>query len=697
MLNPELQRKLEAKESNEIPNYAKKEIHLVTYNPDSPPNIIGSYSYRMQKYPADIDLMDNVSSYRVHGKWEAATDMGQIISSFAKRISEIARAIEREKGHYLLDFKAGVDERYLFRLGDMNSGNLSIDPNFIPNVKARFNAGMYTGEEVKAIEDLIKISMKGGSDNGQLAYDGITKILRKRYIQRWTLSEIIEGKKMLPRGGALSMKKALAQHQLVKMDLAVELQGRMIEVSNIWSLFYYDVNKHEYTYMTPMPKLENVPFDIEKLYWSNMFYSPFKVIKRIFSYARLMYLRGDSSMERYINKTFDMVRGDVSQLYQIRSELTTILDVHQLYGHVMPKQVDRQIDGIKARLANNLRLSGKVAEQLSSIIEAYLKHPISDHGGKMKILEDVKEMLDTLINDFSLRFLINTGMNPPPLDLLPTTQSAEHITREGVMVNPFCPIQHQKTYNWSITRYPNHTSPMGGSMGRIPNYGLGDALTRRMDNLETIAKMKRAMMISGAVDRGGCGECGGSESWNGIERDPSCPCCHGLVCEELYPMHSGGFEWGDVLSVGKNVLSHLWPIAVEQAPAVLEAIAEAATSHPSAEEEAKKAKKAIKDICSQCRKRDKLKRAKRSKTLISEESEESEETDESDESEESEEVGKKTRRVTRRKKAPTRTQRARKTRARGTRGRGQGSMFDDALRPDVGIGPGLLKGFLRGL
>ncbi len=534
------QRQLAAKKFDDIPNFTKDEIHLVSYNPDSPPSIVGSYSFRLQKYPADIDLMDNVNTYNVHGQWDAATNPNQIVTSFAKRIKQIANDIKQKKEHYLLDFKAGADYRYIFPMGDMDNGVLTFDTGFMDNIKGRLSEGLYTKEDYDAIVRFVDIAKReiGG---GQVAYDGITKILRKYYILRWKLDEIIKGVKQLSSGSSVTLEDALKQHQLVKLDLAVMIRGRLVELSNIWSLFYYDIERHQYVYMTPLPKLENVPFDIEKLYWSDMFFSPYKVIKRMFSYARLKYLRGETHYEKYLRTLVGIISGDVSNLYQIKSELATILDVHELYGHVAPKSTDRQIDEMKSRLANNLRIPDDTLERLIDMLDQYLTSGSSEsHESMMGKLEGVKNVLTDIVNKFAIDFLIKVGMNPPPHDFLPTHQSASELTNAREPMNPFCPIQHQRTYNWSVLRQPITVRGTGGFYNRmmLPRVLSGDTLED-----DTIARLRAKSIIQG---QGGCLTCGGVVT--------GCACCNGGPCMRMGEGVLGG-DWTSILSdVGKEVL-----------------------------------------------------------------------------------------------------------------------------------------------
>ncbi len=493
------QRQVASKPYSAFPIAAKDEIHLVSYNPTEVPTVIGSYAYRVQKYPADIDIMEDVDTYEVQGVWHAATAPAQVINGFAKRIKVIMRNIKDTPQHYLLDFKAGVDARYLFRMGHMQNGYLDLDPNFMQEVTRRREQDLYTDTEYNSIVNLARQPLLD-----QHVYDALTKILRKKFILRWTIEDIIRGYLDLPLGARVTLEEALNHRQIVKMDMIAMVGNKFMEVSNIWSLFYMSSITNTYTYMTPLPKLENVPYDIEKLYWSDMFYSPFKVLKRIFSYARLAYLRGDASFARYIQQTVGIVTGDTSLLYQIKSELDTIIAMHEM-NLPQSKTAMRQVDGMKDRLANDLAITGSEMRTFEGLIDQYVDK------GDVDAIESLAAQLKKIINTNALQFMIANNLSPPPFDMLPTVESAEAFTAKGEPMNPFCPIQAQKTYDWSVSRQLTSTLKAAG-------------MNRMLHDPEADAQRMRATIIHS--QGGGCETCGGGNH--------DCPCCHGgSVCGEL--------------------------------------------------------------------------------------------------------------------------------------------------------------------
>lgn len=430
-----------------LPDIAKEEIHLVSYNKDIPPAVVGSYGYRVQKYPADIDLMESVDQIKVYGTWHPATDPVELAEAFAKKIKNVIRDIQHKPLHHLLDFKAGIDPRYHVVLGKMENGVLSLDEKFIPTMIELTEAGYYSTTEFKAIYDL------AASGNDQRVYDGLTKLLRAHYVLRWSAEEIIKGKKTLPLGAKITLVEAILQKQLVKMDISAFVGDRLMEVSNIWTFMFLKADG-SYQNITPLPSLDNVPFDIEKLFWSDMYFSPFKVVKRIFSYSRLMYLKQKNSykgqqFEKILRQTVGFISGDTSLMYQMRSEIETMLALHEM-KIPLGEKITRQINGFKNRIFSDVRLDEKSALLLTKMVDEFL---LSGQRTKdFSILEMLSKALKSIINERAIQFLINVNMDPPPNIVLPTTDTATRLTMAGLPINPFCPVQYQKTYNWSVSR-----------------------------------------------------------------------------------------------------------------------------------------------------------------------------------------------------------------------------------------------------
>ncbi len=170
------------------------------------------------------------------------------------------------------------------------------------------------------------------------------------------------------------------------------------------------------------------------------------------------------------------------------------------------KVAERQVDGMKDRLANDLVLSTGEMRAFSGLIDQFT----STHN--IEALENLIGQLKKIINTGALQFMIRNNLSPPPYDMLPTVASAETFTARGEPMNPFCPIQAQRTYDWSVSRQLTSTLKAAG-------------MNRMLYDPESDAQRMRATIIH-TRSAGGCETCGGGEE--------TCPCCHGgSVCAEL--------------------------------------------------------------------------------------------------------------------------------------------------------------------
>lgn len=79
----------------------RKVISLVTFDKNTLP--VGSFVYKEQKYPGDIDIREVLKGGNTRQK---------AIKKIVKDIQTIIKKIVNEPGFYVADFKAGIDERF---------------------------------------------------------------------------------------------------------------------------------------------------------------------------------------------------------------------------------------------------------------------------------------------------------------------------------------------------------------------------------------------------------------------------------------------------------------------------------------------------------------------------------------------------------------------------------------------------------
>lgn len=438
----DLDRLLEVKPESSYSNQVLDEIKIVSYNKKEHAQPFGSYIYRLQKYPGDIDLLENVNECGDH----PCKSKDELIKSFKKKFQKIVKEVIKKRGHYYSEIKCGLDERYLIKIGDMHKGI------FVPNKDLHLKIQkLYREELLPENEFEIIMGILEKSNNNADDYDIISTIIREHYILRWSAKEIISGIKSLPGNKKITLEKALEYDTLCKIDMITLVNGRFTEITNVYGLGYYDKagNLHLLNYTADPATL---PLEVEKLYYSNKFYSPFKMVKRMFSYARHEYLQGEKKYANILHGIIPFITGNVSFLYQIRSELETIILLLDKFKNPSPKAIHSQISEIKNRLSNIIQIDHNELILLQNDLDEciHAKH----NEEKIKILEMVTKDLKKYINELTIEHLIKMGLNPPPHDVLPNPKIADYINVTGVVVNPLLNKYYYETYDWSIIRKP---------------------------------------------------------------------------------------------------------------------------------------------------------------------------------------------------------------------------------------------------
>lgn len=398
-----LERLLETKPLSSYSEDAIKNIKLLTFSKKELAHPFGSYIYRLQKYPGDLDLVEEFTD---------CCNEDDVVRKFAKKLQQIVKKINSEKIHYFSEFKAGLDNRYDIDIGEMIDGIYKprIDLSIISyNL---FNKGLLSNEEYSIIQYILLFS-----DLGSNEYDTVTYIFRERRILRWKSDEILNGIKLLPGNKKITLENALKQHDShVKIDMIALINDRLIEVTNFFQLAY--VSKEgkvlniinidvEENHNIPV----HLPFEIEKLYFSNMFYSPFKMVKRMYSLGR------NKKYIDLLNSIIPFVSSNISLLYQIKSEIDTIILIIEKIKKYPSKTIEYQLDEMKFRISTVTELSKEELLEINDLI--YKINKIDYKYDKLDDLKLLKKILVKKINYFTIEYLIRFNLNPPPPYLLP--------------------------------------------------------------------------------------------------------------------------------------------------------------------------------------------------------------------------------------------------------------------------------------
>jgi hypothetical protein len=412
-INPKknISRFIETKPESAYPQSVKNEIKLLSFSKNGFAVPFGSYIYKIQKYPGDIDLVE---------EFKECCDVHDVVSKFERALKRIVKKIKKARYHYYSEFKAGLDKRFDFDIGNISNGIYTPLEYLQDIIFDLYDNKLLSKNEYDIIMDILSKGYQLSGDD----YDIIFHIIRQHRILRWSEEEILRGYKLLPGKIKITLKTALAMHTPVKIDEVVFINGRFIEATNFIQLAYEEGDNYvpinidlekEHDAETQLPQ------EIEKLYYSNMWYSPFKMIKRMYSLSRH---RLDQNT---LLKILPFISSNTSLMYQIKSEIDIIILLLEKIKSPPMKSIEKQLDEMKGRIVSVIELDEDEDNSINDYIDATNKTKIKIK--KIEILKALNKFIKKIINYETIEYLIKIGFNPPPRNLLPNYLKYANIVR----------------------------------------------------------------------------------------------------------------------------------------------------------------------------------------------------------------------------------------------------------------------------
>ncbi len=374
---------LEIKDPMSYTNDIKKAIKLVSVDP-SKSSAFGSFIFKAQSYPSDIDVIESVSDCCSETK---------VIENMYNIMLDLVDRVNRAPGYFMSEIKAGKDLVYNVDVGQ--------------RVRNSFKG--YDYEHVKdSVNNLIQNKLLNSNDIAELKllvrpqididqFDKLKEFFRLKSTIRWTSEDVMNGYKMLPGKRIMTLFKAIAQKGVVKIDVISPIDGKYIEVTNFFIMRVGD-------------KMINFSFDyvnqikdeISK-YFSNTFFKPFKGAKRMWGLAR------HEKNSEYLMKLTPLFQSGVASLNQIISEIDSIEILLERFMNKPNSLMIKQIDAWKTRLASidDIKIENLT---LYSMIDKITK------GSKdtMSILDKMKKYMKKIVNDKTIEYLKYQQLLPLP-------------------------------------------------------------------------------------------------------------------------------------------------------------------------------------------------------------------------------------------------------------------------------------------
>ncbi len=383
-----------------FPDYLLKNIKLLTFSEDTPPKPVGSYTYTSQKYSADVDLVE---------EFKTCCTIDDVVKNFSNRIKTIIKTISKYESPYISDIKIGEDQRFDVNVGKFNNGYVKFNNDEVINKTNELYKNKLIDRETK--NEIMK-NIKLYYDK-KLSYyvEAIEEIFRNLKVIRWTSKEIIQGYKKLVGDVNITIEEAAKIKSVIKIDLIALVNNKYTEITNVLLLIAELKNgknimiNFEETNIT-----DELSKDIEKMLFSQYFYNPFKGLKRMYSLAREL---KDKTM---LNRLENMVTGNISLLYQIKSEIEAIILLLEKFKPPITN-INNQLQDMKARLINVTELN-----KYQNLTDEYINKATEekDIEKKIKLLDGIKTFLKYFINKYSSDFIVNNEFDKLEYPYLPT-------------------------------------------------------------------------------------------------------------------------------------------------------------------------------------------------------------------------------------------------------------------------------------
>jgi len=307
---------LEKKDPKHFSDDLKKVLDIITTKRGVYP--VGSFSYKIHKYPSDIDIFEYI---------EYCCDLQSVKYRLANKFKEMADEISNDGEVYLSDFKAGFDRRffYLKNIKNKDIGTKIKEDELIPDNKKKKLLNLLNDNKLKEYLEEVRIL----------------------YTIRWELKEIQKGEKKIAGGKTIKLSNAIVDNSDVKIDLIGEVDGNFKEISNYFYINMKD-EKGNITNLTKKPqnRIKSLDKDIEK-YGGGEKRNSLKFAKRLWLKSILL------KRNKIVNKLNPLFSGDPALMNQVKSEMDALLILFNKYK--LNKKtlliIHSQIDSFKSRLS----------------------------------------------------------------------------------------------------------------------------------------------------------------------------------------------------------------------------------------------------------------------------------------------------------------------------------------------------------
>lgn len=368
-------------------------INMVTLDQKFPPVIVGSFKYVVHEYPADIDLFET---------YQGCCTSFDVTKDITKKFMNIAIKLKEKKHIYLGDFKAGYDNDFKINIGYIKGIKLSnYNPLLIRNsiIKLYEKKLLTLNEQKKWLSTVI--------ENPTISeYNDLDNIIKKKYIIRWNIDEMIKGIKILPSGKNLTLSEALTHKSIIKIDVWIYLNKRYIEVTNWYMITYKDIHGSIKNLSVKPEKYEQSLMKDLHHYNNPNVNNYMKLAKRLWLYAVL------KKDKKLMISLYPLFGSGASKMYQIIGEIETIQKILKNIKYPYIDSIINNIEDWKTRLGTVM--SDILPIQVAHVIYAKINNMIQNMNNKDFILlslDEINDKLTTYINRYVNLYFIRNNIN----------------------------------------------------------------------------------------------------------------------------------------------------------------------------------------------------------------------------------------------------------------------------------------------
>jgi hypothetical protein len=360
--------------------------------------VVGSSGIRSQLYSSDIDCMNLVDLKNINE-----------IDKYVKRFQEIVKDVAETKGLFVGDIKCGEISEW-----EIIPKEYKIDGDDIQgysSVRSRLKLNELYNDKIINKDDYDTYSKLLIPNPTSKEFLFMKKEI-KAHIVRWSISDVKQGFKILADGRKYTLREGFTQPKsLTKLDVVAFIQNdRYTDISTI------------YQFRFKGKILNNGTGDVEKTVKESLLYhigkkEYYKVIKRMFALARA---REDKSDLKKINP---IITGDLGRLYQVVSDIDTLLYLLENQRNLSVDKIKFEIDNFKYRLGNIYTLDKFLRQnkEINKEIEKLVALPNNKTSRKelLENLEELQENFLNILNDYAFQQLKRLKLFPVPDRYLP--------------------------------------------------------------------------------------------------------------------------------------------------------------------------------------------------------------------------------------------------------------------------------------